>query len=117
MRCQQSLKRERERLERALKATRNEMAQTLTTSTPLKLMLDEAKLIGQIEAVDYALGTAEGGWPHDALSVLQDARLQALLSMRKAGVSFESALEIINLNEAQARLLVKVSEPDTAQRN
>jgi hypothetical protein len=66
------------------------------------------------EAIDYALGTAEGGWPHDALSVLQDARLQALISMRKVGVPFDEALDTINLNEAQARLLLKVNEPDDA---
>lgn len=114
MRCRRTLERERERLERALKATRNEMASIIAGGTPMKLWLDEAKLQGQIQSIDYALATEDGGWPHDAWIQFLDARRDAISSMLKAGHSYSEILATLNLTEVQARLIVKMDETTTS---
>ena len=112
VRCSKSLERERERLERALRDLRNEMASILHGSTPLKMLLDEAHLQGQINALTFAQGADAGGWPHDAWFAFIDARKDAVLSLIKAGKSYDEILDTLNLTEIQARLLVKLDEPD-----
>ncbi len=111
MRCRSALERERERLEHALRDLRNEMA-GIHGSTPLKLYLDEAHIQGQIKAIDHALGSDPGGWPHDAWFTFVDARKDAVLSLVKAGKDYPEILDTLNLTEVQARLTVKVDEPD-----
>lgn len=115
MRCRASIQRERDRLERALEHLRDEvkaMGEHPSTSSNLAMMIDEAYLKGQIQAIDTMLAPEPGGWPHDAWSGFQDARKDAVLSLVKAGKSFDEVLETLNLTEIQARLLVKLEEPD-----
>lgn len=112
MRCRASLQRERDRLERALRDLRNEMASIVTSGTPLKLYMDEAHLQGEIKAIDYALSAEPGGWPHDAWFGYVDARRDAVMSLIEAGKSYPEIVETLNLTELQARLIVKVEEPD-----
>lgn len=111
MRCRRSLERERERLEHALNDLRTKMI-SWAGRTPLKLMLDEAHIQGEIKAIDYAMGSDPGGWPHDAWFTYVDARKDAIASLRKAGKTFPEIVEILKLTEIEARLVLKLDEPD-----
>jgi hypothetical protein len=113
MRCTKTLQSERDRLERALNDLLRDMMKA--TDTTLAMMLDEASLRGQIKAIEYAMGEEAGGWPHDSWFAFIDARASAIKSLVKAGKSFPEVLETLNLTEIQARLIVKVAEPDTNQ--
>lgn len=113
MRCRTSLVRERERLEHALRDLRNEMASIVTSGTPLTMFLNEAHLQGQIKAINSMLEAEPGGWPHDAWFGFVDARRDAVHSMIKAGKTYPEVLETLNITEIQARLIVKVDEPDS----
>lgn len=116
MKCRAELERERERLEHALKDLRNDMA-GIHGRTPLRMYLDEANIQGQIKAIDYALTAEPGGWPHDAWFLYVEARKAAVLSLVKAGKPFDEILATLNITEVEARLLVKVEEPDTTGKN
>lgn len=112
MRCRRSMERERERLDRALRDLRNEMAGIVQGGTPLQMMLDEALLLGEIKALEYAMGSDPGGWPHDAWFTYVDARKEAIASLTRAGKSIPEVLEILKLSEIEARLILKLDEPD-----
>lgn len=116
MKARSELERERERLEHALKSLRNEMA-GVHGRTPLKMYLDEANIQGQIKALEYAMAASPGGWPHDAWFPFIEARKDAILSLLKDGKSYDEILETLNLTEVEARLIVKVEEPDTTGKN
>lgn len=114
MRCVASLQRELERLEHALKDLRMDLMNSGHPNN-FKMMLNEANLQGQIKAIEHALGSDPGDWPHDAWFAFVDARRQAIHSLVKAGKSFPEVLETLNLTEIQARLTIVVD--DTSDRN
>lgn len=114
MRARSTLRAERTRLETALKAIRDKLAevQASTGHFDFRLSLDEAMLQGQIRGVDFALSTDDGGWPHDALAPFLDARADAIRSMRAAGKNPAEICQELNVSPDKALLIAVFDEAD-----
>lgn len=113
MKCKSQLDAERNRLVGALATTRAKLEGVHAGQEGwLTLLLDEAMIQGEIKAIDYALTTDTGGWPHDAWFQFIDARAAAIRSMRAAGKPFDKILETLNLNLAQAQLIAVFDDTD-----
>jgi len=112
MRCKADLQMELERLERELAAHLNDMM-SWAGRTPLRMMLDEWRLRGAIDAIKFAMDSAAGGWPHDALFLFQDAQLGVIKSMLAAGYNWDTIIDTMNITEVKAQLLLKANEPDS----